>query len=206
MDYVDHYRITNSRRFEVLGGDGAMVLVGDDGQILNPTKNLSTDAIVSRALHSKYYEDIRDALYRDRIEKAIREVKREALDQEVQKIIANDKEHQRFLKWAEDKKKLKKGADDHFNYILHGFWFAKNLGDVGIKEPPMGEYNPEARNEYLTHIANMPTETIDRDTRSPQRKALDSVHSDYMAKIKKPQKMSFTQAASSGDEPEEPPE
>ena len=185
---------TQSRRFEVLGGGGAMVLVAmDNGETLCPTRNLSKDAIMKRAIKAEFYTKLRNVLMRDRIMKEIDEVKRDELNGEIKKILGKDEEYQRFLEWRTEGRTLKQEADRHWKAILHGFWEIKDLASVGVPEPPTGKYDEGAFDLWMHHLKNQPSFKSTRDTRSTERKKLDNMFKEAQAKRAKRKNPSILQ-------------
>ena len=203
---------TGSRSFEVLVGDGSMVLVAtDNGDVLNPTKNLTKDQQASLALESKFYQKMKREIRIDKIKAILKKLildkkkikpRQKTLDEAVKNILAQDKGYQQFLKRRTERRKLRQGATDHFNAVLHTFWAVKNLSEIGTPEPPRGKYDQEAWETYVNHIKMRPEKTTSTNKRSPARKKLDNMFKVAQEKRLKPKKPPFFQMSSSGVEEE----
>ena len=154
---VDPHEITSSRRFDIVrpSTGGILFVAQDTGDILNPL-NIAKDQIMIPALRASYYQDVYKKLL-ERVKLRLDRAKaKNALDKRVNKILANDAEYQRFLKWSSDERRLRKPAQSHMDYLFHGFWAIKNLASIGTPEPRTGKYDQESHDLWMNHIKNRP--------------------------------------------------
>ena len=178
---VDPYAATHSRRFDIVrpSTGGILFVAQDTGDILNPL-NIAKDQIMIPALRASYYQDVYKKLL-ERVKLRLDRAKaKNALDKRVNKILANDAEYQRFLKWSSDERRLRKPAQSHMDYLFHGFWAIKNLASIGTPEPRTGKYDQESHDRWINHIRHQPKTTV--DAVNVERKKLDNVFKDAQKK------------------------
>ena len=115
-----------------------------------------------------------------------------AMDMAVKKILAADEEYQRFLAITREMNKLQEAYDGHHENVLHGYWYAMDLGKHGVEEPPAGTYNPAAHSRYLelsdelTGAQPRTDLTAEYDRLAEARRKLDNRHQEWMEKHRRP--------------------